>query len=228
MYALTHAVLHPFLAHPISGSGSIEATRLKAIQGCSLIYTSHLEQQSFNERGALIKDSIEIVLEKLCTWEWNLFEWSDRQTWDLLRHPGVLSSRVPTVAKAGVLSVEIADRAAEASNMLKYTGWDLWESCDRQRAWDVSPRSNYIYFPRKTKTRMTWGRRSCVTYPCGQLFTRLGNIKVDLGEVRHTPRKKKWSSGGPNAFPLKITATGVAVLATETIDSPTCRGSTTQ
>lgn len=138
VYGLSHAILHPFLAYPTPETGSIEATKSKAIEGCSSIYTSHLQQQSFNEREALIKDSIEIVLGKLCTWEWDMFEWSDQQTWDLLRNPGVSSLQALTAAVADVSKSEIAERADEAYQMLKYIGWDLWESCDRQCAWNVS------------------------------------------------------------------------------------------
>lgn len=69
VHRLSHAALQPFFQYPTGKISSIEEIKHKTRQRCELLYTRHISSKAYNRFEALIKDSIEIVLRRICSWE---------------------------------------------------------------------------------------------------------------------------------------------------------------
>jgi hypothetical protein len=126
---LTHNVLATYLQYPGIGSNLFLASTTDTIQRCSALFTSHLLSGSFNEHEALLMDSIETVLSRICHLEWRLFEWSDSHSFDLLH-----SSK----ENYGDIEQQIHAMSRETSDLLHWIGWDLWNGCSKRCGLDVS------------------------------------------------------------------------------------------
>ena len=86
VHGLSHAALQPFVQYPAKDLSSIEQTKLKTLRRCELLYTKHVPSEAYNRFEALIKDSVEIVLRRIRSWEWDTFVWAERHTSNLLQN----------------------------------------------------------------------------------------------------------------------------------------------
>lgn len=75
IHELSHAILSSYLQYP-RDTLSLSEVKQQTISHYSSLFTSHLKPDTMNDFEDLLKDSIHIVLDKLCRWEWGLFEWS--------------------------------------------------------------------------------------------------------------------------------------------------------
>ena len=139
IHGLSHAALHPFVQYPTEQASSLQEIRDMTLERCSRLYTKHIPAKSYNHFEALLKDSIEILLARICSWEWEAFEWSERHTTDLLRHGQVHSKKsAMTEGDRGGLIDEVKTFAESTEAFIKWIGWDLWTQCEDKCAWDVS------------------------------------------------------------------------------------------
>jgi hypothetical protein len=124
VHELSHAILYSYLQYPSAANISLADSKNLTISRCSSVYTEYIEPSTLNEFEVLIKESIRIVMLELCNWEWDLFEWSERHTTDLL------DPRAEPFSD-GLALVEEFERIAErASSTMQWIGWDDWHDCD--------------------------------------------------------------------------------------------------
>ncbi|KAF2658698.1 hypothetical protein K491DRAFT_624459 [Lophiostoma macrostomum CBS 122681] len=128
LHKLSHAILYSYLQYQSTANVSAGITRNLTITRCSSIYTEHLDPSSLNRFEMLIKDSIHVVMLELCSWEWDLFEWSERHTTNLL-DPHTTPSNY---TDEGQLVHEFKDMIVRASSIMEWIGWDNWHDCGRK------------------------------------------------------------------------------------------------
>ena len=117
---------------------SLSALQKLVIGRCSSIYTKHIPVGSYNEFEGLLKDSINLVLEGLCTWEWEVFEWTESRTTNVFRTlNSELHGNVDSPSETSI-DDEIVRFQAKTNDLLEWLGWDLWSDCERRCSWDVS------------------------------------------------------------------------------------------
>jgi len=96
-----------------------------------------------NDFELLIQQSIQIVMEKLCEWVWDIFEWTDSR----------MSNRLSPSQMSGIpIQEEIMHYRALTKNLMSWIGWDLWEGCEKPCAWNelcYTPMWPVIYSPGK-------------------------------------------------------------------------------
>ncbi|KAL5322667.1 hypothetical protein ACEPPN_010642 [Leptodophora sp. 'Broadleaf-Isolate-01'] len=125
IHQLSHNVLSPFFQYPQSGVLTLIETKQTIISRCSSLFTSHGTTDSLNDFEGLLKDSIHIVMDRLCHWEWDLLEWSENYTTDIFRSP----ERLPHHTVGEPSSEEIGRYAAETDRVLAWLGWSNWVDC---------------------------------------------------------------------------------------------------
>ncbi|KAJ6023702.1 hypothetical protein N7540_004499 [Penicillium herquei] len=132
VYSLTHAILYPYLEYPaIVGMEKPEA-KAQTLARCTAAYTGHIELDSLSEFEVLIKESTRLVLQRLCQWSWDLFEWTDSQMHNRLQYTSRLETSV--LRNAGSIRQEIALQKSTTQSLLQWLGWDVWKGCDRKCA----------------------------------------------------------------------------------------------
>ena len=114
VHGLSHAALQPFVQYPTEDLNSIEEIKLKTLRRCELLYTKHILSKVYNRFEALIKDSVEIVLRRICSWEWDTFLWTERHTSNLLQN-GWESHKRTTNLINGKRAVEEVEAFAETT-----------------------------------------------------------------------------------------------------------------
>ncbi|KAK4162997.1 hypothetical protein QBC43DRAFT_320337 [Cladorrhinum sp. PSN259] len=129
IHELSHAILVSYLEYPASNNwgGDITRTRDRVISRCSSVYIALVDVQKLARSERILYRSTKVVIEKLCRWEWDLFEWSERRTTDALENG---SSK----GNLHVLQKEINQYRKLSENVLAWIGWDTWTECDRQCA----------------------------------------------------------------------------------------------
>jgi hypothetical protein len=128
IHDLSHGILAPFFEYPKPGISDLSFIRHQTIARCASLFTSHLNPNLFNDFESLLQDSIQIVPQRLCTWEWSLFEWSEDRTTNLLH---------PSVSDHNYIVREIAHHANQTRRTLKWVGWDTPTDCPQKCAIDV-------------------------------------------------------------------------------------------
>ena len=131
VHELSHAILYSYLQYPSAANISLADSKNLTISRCSSVYTEYIEQSTLNEFEVLIKESIRIVMRELCNWEWDLFEWSERHTTDLL------DPRAKPFSDRLALVEEFERIAERASSTMQWIGWDDWHDCERKCRPDV-------------------------------------------------------------------------------------------
>ncbi|KAJ4307379.1 hypothetical protein N0V84_012778, partial [Fusarium piperis] len=127
IHELTHAILVPYLEYRVSDPDSSVTPKEQTISRCSSVYTALADPDRLSRSELVIYESINSVMAKICHWEWDLFEWSERRTTNHLEHrqqPANLSG----------LQKEIDTYTKHTADLLKWIGWDKWSRCDRQCA----------------------------------------------------------------------------------------------
>ncbi|KAG4431305.1 hypothetical protein IFR05_013202 [Cadophora sp. M221] len=125
IYLLSHAVLTPYFEYPEGEPFSFSASKEQTISRCSNTFTSYLNADSMNDFEGVLKDSIHIVVSKLCRWEWDLFEWSENHTTNIFRNPTRASDFPVEKAKTS----QINKYREETDHILKWLGWSNWTDC---------------------------------------------------------------------------------------------------
>ena len=140
-HGLSHATLQPFLQYPTENLGSIEEIKHETLQRCELLYTKHISSKDYNRFEALIKDSVEIVLRRICSWEWDTFVWTEKYTSNLLPNDGGASHEKTTnMSGSNAVKEEVKTFAQTIKDFLKWINWDLWTQCDEKCSWNVRAR----------------------------------------------------------------------------------------
>ena len=143
-HGLSHAALQPFFQYPTGDVSSMEKIKHETLQRCEFLYTKHISSKDLHRFEALIKDSVEIVLRRICSWEWDAFVWTEQYTSDLLQSSREVSDEDTTKIISGSKGVEeeIETFAQTTKEFLKWINWDLWTQCDEKCSWNVSPSSS--------------------------------------------------------------------------------------
>ncbi|KAF5854068.1 hypothetical protein GGP41_006844 [Bipolaris sorokiniana] len=151
IHELTHAVLYTYLEYPTAVGISPAAAKKETISRCSRIYTDHVDSNRLNDFEVIIRDSIQVLMHKLCSWEFDLFALSDRYTSDLFdpKHELVASSEL--VSKTSVRAAFDYIRTS-TEELMEWIGWDSWHGCEHRCAFNelcYIPMWPVIYAPGK-------------------------------------------------------------------------------
>lgn len=131
VHELTHAILAPYLEYIVSDSDKSLTPREQTIARCSTVYTAGMDLTTLGRSEVLLYHSLNIVTERLCTWEWDLFEWSEKHTTNYWGdQPG------DAKISAWLNDEEVARYRQLSEDTLSLIGWDLWTKCDRQCMFD--------------------------------------------------------------------------------------------
>jgi hypothetical protein len=125
----------PYFQYPRGETLLLSTVKRQTIFRCTPLFTSHLTPNHINPFEGLLKDSISIVLERLCHWEWEIFEWSENHTTNIFRNP----SRAPEQLISGPTEDEINLYGDVTESILKWLGWSTWTDCAAKCAMGVSP-----------------------------------------------------------------------------------------
>ncbi|KAH6624807.1 hypothetical protein B0J18DRAFT_366744 [Chaetomium sp. MPI-SDFR-AT-0129] len=124
VHELSHAILSAYVEYSSSTPKELAITR------CSSIYTMLLDPSTLARSERLLYHVVETVLKKLCTWEWDLFEWSEGHTSKYLANNKSTKSGI-TAWDASLLD-EINKYRRQTAEVLNWMGWDTWTQCERQ------------------------------------------------------------------------------------------------
>jgi len=107
---------------------TLSQVKQETIARCSSLFTGYLPSSSLNEFEEVIKDSIYIVLNGLCNWEWDIFEWNENYTTNLFESSTpMLDLEVPEPP------VEQFDKFLDRTkSLLKWLGWSTWIDCPKK------------------------------------------------------------------------------------------------
>ena len=132
LHELSHAVLYLYLQYPSGNAQTLAAAKQMTVERCSSLFTDQLPIGSYNEFEALLKDSIKIVLERLCGLEWALFEWADKIYSGLVQ--ASQSKHIPEYRdEDGTLPIKEIGRFRERmEELMNWLGWGLWTDCERK------------------------------------------------------------------------------------------------
>ncbi|KAI1422375.1 hypothetical protein F5Y12DRAFT_763227 [Xylaria sp. FL1777] len=124
VHELSHAILYPYLQYPFADGGHPNKVEAFTVSRCSSVYTSQLKPSELSNSELLLYHSINIVLDKLCSFEWYLFRWSERHTTEFLSEHQDFDPIQ--------LSDEIDEKRWLVHSLLSWIGWDNWEQCETQ------------------------------------------------------------------------------------------------
>jgi hypothetical protein len=128
VHELSHAILAPYLEYYPSASMT---SKDQTTSRCSSVYTSFINLEELARSEILLYNSIRIIMERLCNWEWDLFQWSEKRTTNYLD-----DEEEP--ADLDAIRREILWYGKVTEDLLTWIGWDGWVQCDRQCAVNVS------------------------------------------------------------------------------------------
>ena len=140
---LSHAALQPFVQYPTNEAQTVEDIKRLILDRCSNLYTKYVPVGTYNRFEALLKDSIQLVVGRICNYEWEAFEWSERHSTDLLRHPhGQPESEKDDITKQSEYMITPVDETIKTlmettKAFVEWIGWDLWTRCPEHCPWDV-------------------------------------------------------------------------------------------
>jgi hypothetical protein len=146
VYSLSHALLYPYLEYPaIAGVPKSEA-KARTLDRCTAAYTGHIDLNSLSEFEVLTKESTQIVVNGLCRWAWNVFEWTDSRMYNHLEstphshsHSQSHAHTTPTPSgNKGNIAQEISYYKHQTQSLLRWIGWDVPHGCKEKCAQDVS------------------------------------------------------------------------------------------
>ncbi|KAI0407465.1 hypothetical protein F4802DRAFT_611920 [Xylaria palmicola] len=114
IHELTHAILYPYIEYPFAATGrSVDEVEALTVNPSGL-----------SRSEMLLYHSINVVLGRLCSSEWDLLKWSEKYTTQLLgEHDDIDLSRILR---------EIEDKQKLVDSLLAWMGWDNWSQCEAQ------------------------------------------------------------------------------------------------
>ncbi|KAI1158176.1 hypothetical protein F5B18DRAFT_665389 [Nemania serpens] len=123
VHELSHAILYAYLEYPFATGRSPAEVEAATVSRCSSVYTSQLKASELSQSEQLLYRSINIVLGKLCSSEWDLFEWAEKYTTQLLSEHGddIDISR---------LTEQLDEKRQFVDALLEWIGWDNWSQCE--------------------------------------------------------------------------------------------------
>ncbi|KAI0513224.1 hypothetical protein F5B22DRAFT_612738 [Xylaria bambusicola] len=125
IHELSHAILYAYLEYPFAAIGrSAAEVEALTVSRCSSAYTSKVNPSGLSKSEMLLYHSINVVLNRLCSFEWDLLKWSEKYTTQLLGESDDIDlSRIQK---------EIEDKQKLMSSLLAWIGWDNWTQCEAQ------------------------------------------------------------------------------------------------
>ncbi|KAI3338109.1 hypothetical protein F4824DRAFT_461164 [Ustulina deusta] len=124
VHELSHAILYPYLQYPFARGGDADEVEAVTVSRCSSVYTSQLVPSKLSNSELLLYHSINIVLDKLCSSEWDLLRWSEKYTTQFLdEHQDVDPFQI---------SAELDEKRQLVHSLLAWIGWDNWDRCEAQ------------------------------------------------------------------------------------------------
>lgn len=168
IHELSHAILAPYFQYPRDNM-PLSEVKQQTISHCSSLFTSYIKPDSINAFEGLLKDSINIVLDKLCRWEWDLLEWSENQTTDIFRNP----SRVDGWSTDEPSEEDMESYSDRTETLLNWIGWSTWTDCPTKCAIGVCRWYNLFL-----QSLSLPSNRSCATFQCGLLYILMALAKV--------------------------------------------------
>ncbi|KAI0111279.1 hypothetical protein GGR51DRAFT_509573 [Nemania sp. FL0031] len=125
VHELSHAILHVYIEYPFVTIGrGLDEVEALTISRCSTIYTSRIKLHALSKSERLLYHSINGVLSRLCSTEWDLLRWSEKYTTQLLgEHADIDWSRIME---------EINEKRQLVSSLLSWVGWNNWSQCETQ------------------------------------------------------------------------------------------------
>jgi hypothetical protein len=133
VHELSHAILAPYLEYVVGDAKSSTTPKDQTISRCARANTAAINPKYLGRSEMLLYNSLRIVMERLCSWEWDLLEWSEKRTTDFWREQN------GEPADLDQLREEIGQYAQLTNDTLAWIGWDSWTKCDRQCEVNVSP-----------------------------------------------------------------------------------------
>lgn len=134
VHELSHSMLYAYLEYPTTAKITPAEAKQKAISRCATLYTQNIDQKTLNDFETIIKQSIGLVMEAVCDWEWGLFEMSERHTTNLF---DPLHELVPGRGDNNDLASDFARHAEATDKLMNWLGWDAWHDCGRKCNYDV-------------------------------------------------------------------------------------------
>lgn len=129
-HEISHAILYPYLEYPFATGSTVQAVKTQTISRCSSVHTSHVKQSSLSRSEILLYRSINAVLDRMCRTEWDILEWSEQYTTQLLGERQQLDlTRIRG---------EILVKSQLMESILEWMGWNNWRQCERQCLINVS------------------------------------------------------------------------------------------
>lgn len=140
---LSHAALQPFVQYPTNEARTVEDIKRLTLDRCSNLYTKYVPAGTYNRFEALLEDSIQLVMGRICKYEWEAFEWSERHSTDLLRHPhDQPESEEDETTRQSEDIIRPPDETIKTfmettKAFIEWIGWDIWTRCPEPCAWNV-------------------------------------------------------------------------------------------
>ncbi len=101
----------------LTASGSLDSQ--------TALLREHIELNPSDEFEGLLRDSINLVLRRLCEWEWDLFEWAEEHTTNIFKNP----DRVAGKPVSAPTSSDIDRYRDSTTDILNWLGWLTWTDC---------------------------------------------------------------------------------------------------
>lgn len=130
IHELAHAIIYAYLEYSSILTSKPKEIKEQTISRCSSVYTSMINRSNLSTSELLLYHSINAVLDRLCHTEWELFEWSEKYTTQLLGE----EEEIYLPKMRG----EIQIKGQLLNSTLKWMGWDNWAQCERQCLANVS------------------------------------------------------------------------------------------
>ncbi|KAI1127110.1 hypothetical protein F5Y10DRAFT_293108 [Nemania abortiva] len=122
VHELSHAILYAYIEYPFAAERNPNDVEALTVSRCSTVYTSRVKPSALSKSELLLYRSINAVLSRLCSAEWNLLKWSEKYTTQLLgEHEDIDPSQIMQ---------QIDEKRQLVSSLLGWIGWDNWDQCE--------------------------------------------------------------------------------------------------
>ena len=123
--AISHQAIVTYWQYPDSSSTSDSEAQKLGLHRCLTAYTGHIDPNTVNDFELVIQQSLELVLGKICTFEYEAFLRADRWL-----HQGDHERSISGFT-------EVQDLSDDVQSVIKWLGWDNWSDCPDQCSGDV-------------------------------------------------------------------------------------------
>lgn len=133
-HGLTHAILYAYLQYPVAVGVSASVAKDITIARCSGLYTDHIDDKKLNEFEKTIKESIMVVMQEVCSWEWDLFEVCDRHMTNKFDPENQLN---PSYHESRDIESDFKHISEATEKIMGWLGWNDWHDCGRKCDYNV-------------------------------------------------------------------------------------------